>query len=56
MEAEVRAILTDAVAEADEHVNLAQAIRQRFGAIGEAEIEVPPRCDMPRSADLQDRS
>ncbi len=56
MEAEVRAILTDAVAEAVEHVNLAQAVRQRFGAIGGAEIEVPPRSDMPRSADLRDRS
>ncbi|HEU0190033.1 MAG TPA: Arc family DNA-binding protein [Mycobacterium sp.] len=53
MEAEVRAILTDAVAEAgDERVNLAQAIRERFGAIRGAEIEIPRRLEMPRAADL----
>lgn len=53
MEAEVRAILTDAVAvEEDEHFNIAQAIRQRFGAIGGVELEAPPRQDMPRAADL----
>jgi plasmid stability protein len=55
MEAEVRAILTGAVAEAeDERVNLAQALRQRFAAIGGVEVHVPSRSDLPRAADLPD--
>jgi plasmid stability protein len=55
MEAEVRAILTGAVAEAeDERVNLAQALRQRFAAIGGVEVPVPSRSDLPRAADLPD--
>ena len=53
MEAEVRAILTDAVAEGDEHSNLAQAVREAFASIGGVELEVPPRQDMPRAANLQ---
>lgn len=53
MEAEVRAILASAVSEAaDERPNLAQAIRQRFATIGGAEVQVPPRTDLPRAADL----
>jgi plasmid stability protein len=55
MEAEVRAILTDAVAAGeDEQLNLAQVIRERFAAIGGAELEIPPRQDMPRAVDLPD--
>ena len=57
MEAEVRAILTDAVtAREDERLNLAQVIRERFAAIGGVEIEIPPRQDMPRAADLPELS
>ena len=53
MEAEVRAILTDAVtAREEEQLNLAQAIRERFAAMGGVELEIPPRQDMPRAADL----
>lgn len=53
MEAEVRAILTETVAETgDERPNLAQAIRKRFAALGDAEVHVPPRRDVPRTADL----
>lgn len=53
MEAEIRAILTDAVAvREDEQFNLARAVRERFGAIGGVELELPPRQDMPRPADL----
>ena len=55
MEAEVRAILTDAVtAPDDERPNLAQAIRERFAAIGGADVHLPPRSDLPRAADLPD--
>lgn len=53
MEAEVRAILTDAVTDAtDERVNLAQAIRERVGAIGGVDLEIPRRSELPRAADL----
>lgn len=53
MEAEVRTILTDAlVTGEDDRPNLAQAIRASFADIGGAELEVPPRRDMPRAADL----
>ena len=57
MEAEVRAILTDAVtAREDEQLNLAQVIRERFAAVGGVELEIPPRQDMPRAADLPELS
>lgn len=57
MEAEVRAILTEAVAEGeDEQGNLAQVIRERFAAIGGVELEIPPRRDAPRSAELPEPS
>lgn len=53
MEAEVRAILIDAVtSDDDERPNLAQAIRDRFGSIGGVELEIPPRREMPRAAEL----
>ncbi|MGH3497999.1 MAG: FitA-like ribbon-helix-helix domain-containing protein [Nocardioidaceae bacterium] len=53
MEAEVRAILTDAVtAEEDPSPNLAQAIRNRFGSAGGVELAISPRTDRPRAADL----
>ncbi len=53
MEAEVRAILTDAVTVgADECLNLAEAIRERFSFIGDVELDIPRRRDMPRAADL----
>lgn len=57
MEAEVRAILTDAVTVAeDERLNLAQAIGRRFAAIGGVELQIPLRSDLPRAADLPDLS
>ena len=53
MEAEVRAILTDAVRDGiDEQSNLADAIRVRFAAIGGVELENPARQDLPRAVDL----
>ncbi len=53
MEAEVRAILTDAVTvDADERLNLAEAIRERFSSIGDVELDIPRRRDMPRAANL----
>jgi plasmid stability protein len=54
MEAEARAILTDAVtaAEEDRRPNLAQAARERFAALKGVELEIPPRRDLPRPAQL----
>jgi plasmid stability protein len=55
MEAEVRAILTETVSVAEEkRINLAQAIREHFGAIPRVELEIPPRSEMPRAAGLPD--
>lgn len=53
MEAEIRAILTAAVApQTGEGPNLAQTIGRRFSAIGGVELPIPPRSDVPRAADL----
>ena len=49
-EAEVRAILTEAVAGPAATMNLGQAIRAAFGSVGGVELEVPPRSDAPRAA------
>lgn len=54
MEAEVRAILADAVREPDEGPNLAQAIMARFGELGGVELELPPRDATPRTAEFAD--
>ncbi len=53
MEAEARAILEDAVTAGEgERPNLAQAIRERFAAVGGVELEIPPRQGVARAADL----
>lgn len=53
MEAEVRAILADAVADPDTADGLFVAMLERFGAIGGAELDVPPRHAPVRSADFR---
>ena len=52
MEAEIRAILTDAVSRPDDSPGLAQAILTRFGDLGGVDLEPPPRAEAPRAADL----
>ena len=52
MEAEIRAILTEAVSTPAETQGLAQAIVARFGELGGVELELPTRSDAPRAADL----
>lgn len=52
MEAEVRAILADAVAEPGEAPGLLQAIMDRFGELGGVELDLPPRATRPRAAEL----
>jgi plasmid stability protein len=57
MEAEVRAILTDAVTrERQDRHNLAQALRERIAPIGGVDLEIPRRNEMPRAAELSDLS
>lgn len=52
MEAEMRAILTDAVSEPGEDVGLFQALLDRFGQLGGADLDLPVRATRPRAADL----
>jgi plasmid stability protein len=52
MEAEVRAILTDAVAEPGEAPGLFQAIMDRFSRQGGVEVDLPPRATRPRAAEF----
>jgi len=54
MEAEVRAILVDAVKEPDEGPNLAQAIMARFGELGGVELDLPARDAAPRAVEFAD--
>jgi plasmid stability protein len=53
MEAEIRAILTDAVSRPEEAPGLLDTIMDRFGELGGVELDIPPRTDQPRAADLQ---
>lgn len=52
MEAEVRAILVDAVREPPPATNLFATLLDRFGEIGGVELELPVRATPPRAADL----
>lgn len=52
MEAEIRAILTDAVSPPTDPKGLAQALLTRFGDIGGVDLDLPARTDAPRAADL----
>jgi plasmid stability protein len=52
MEAEIRAILIQAVSEPDPAENLFSALLQRFGELGGVEWELPVRRTPPRAADF----
>lgn len=52
MEAEIRAILSDAVSDAPHTIGLGQALMARFAAIGGVDLELPGRPDRPRAADV----
>lgn len=54
MEAEIRAILTDAVTPRADSVGLAQTLLARFGDIGGVDLDLPSRVEAPRSADLSE--
>lgn len=52
MEAEIRAILTDAVSPPQDSPGLAQALLSRFGDLGGVDLDLPSRTEGPRAADL----
>jgi len=52
MEAEIRAILTDAVSEPEENSGLLGALLDRFGELGGVDLDIPARSARPRAADL----
>ncbi|MGI8697283.1 MAG: FitA-like ribbon-helix-helix domain-containing protein [Mycobacteriales bacterium] len=52
MEAEVRAILVEAVREPETSAGLFTTLLDRFGEIGGVELELPPRATPARAADL----
>jgi antitoxin FitA len=53
MEAEIRAILTDAVSGPGEAAGLVDAILDRFGELGGVELDIPARGDRARAADIR---
>jgi plasmid stability protein len=52
MEAEIRAILIQAVSAPDPAENLFSTLLQRFGELGGVELEAPARRTPPRAADF----
>lgn len=52
MEAEAREILREALTRSAAQDGLGSRIHQRFATIGEAELDLPERTDVPRSATL----
>lgn len=52
MEAEARAILTDAVCGPGDAGGLFQAILERFGELGGVELDLPPRPAWVRAAEF----
>jgi antitoxin FitA len=52
MEAEMRAILTEAVSEPGEETGLLPTLLDRFGELGGVELDIPARTARPRAADL----
>ena len=52
MEAEVRAILTDAVREPADSAGLFTAVLDRFGVLGGVELELPERTEPARAVDF----
>ena len=52
MEAEIRAILTSAVAEETPRADLFTALTKRFTQLGGVDLATPPRTTSPRAAAL----
>ena len=52
MEAEIRAILIEAVQQPADSASLFSALLDRFGELGGVELELPVRATPPRAADV----
>ena len=52
MEAEIRAILQEAVSEPERSGGLFTTLMERFGAIGGVDLDLPPRSTSPRAAEF----
>ncbi|MDY7106793.1 MAG: plasmid stabilization protein [Actinomycetota bacterium] len=52
MEAEVRAILRETVSRSRAERGLGTRIHQHFADVGGVDLELPPRTEMPRAAEL----
>lgn len=52
MEAEIRAILQEAVSEPERSGGLFATLMDRFGAIGGVDLDLPPRSTPPRAAEF----
>lgn len=52
MEAEARAILTEAVSDSASSAGLFTALLDRFGALGGIDLDVPDRTEPARAADF----
>ena len=52
MEAEMRAILVEAVREPSDDEGLIEALAARFGELGGVELDLPPRSAAPRAVDF----
>jgi antitoxin FitA len=52
MEAEIRAILVEAVSEPDDTAGLFSALLDRFAALGGVDLEIPPRTPQVRAVDF----
>jgi antitoxin FitA len=52
MEAEIRAILQEAVSEPEPSGGLFTTLVDRFGAIGGVDLDLPPRSTPPRAAEI----
>lgn len=52
MEAEMRAILTEAVSEPGEDTGLVPALMDWFGELGGVELDIPARASGPRAPEL----
>lgn len=52
MEAEVRSILRAALTRPEETGGMASRIRRRFADVRDAELDIPPRTEMPRPVEF----
>jgi plasmid stability protein len=52
MEAEMRAILVEAVSEPGDNDDVLSALRSRFGELGGVDLEIRPRSEPPRPVDF----